>query len=83
MPDRTGALEGVDTLQAYTEWMKGLLTPITDGRAAVRPFAVDEARSKVSASGVFMEHTPAKGTQSQWAAEHFACTAGRRPTTMT
>ncbi len=57
-PDATfsaqaAALEGVDSLQAYTEWMKGLLTPLPDGRAEVRSFAVDEARSKVSAYGVF------------------------------
>jgi predicted ester cyclase len=50
---QTDALEGVDSLEAYTEWMKGLLTPLPDGSAEVRTFAVDEARSKVSAYGVF------------------------------
>ena len=50
---QAAALEGVDSLQAYTEWMKGLLTPLPDGRAEVRTFAVDEARHKVSAYGVF------------------------------
>ena len=25
------ALDGVETLQGYTEWMKGLLTPVPDG----------------------------------------------------
>ena len=35
-PDATfsaqaGALEGVDTLEGYTEWMKGLLRPVPDG----------------------------------------------------
>jgi predicted ester cyclase len=50
---QAAALEGIDSLEAYTEWMKGLLTPIPDGRAEVRTFAVDEARSKVSAYGVF------------------------------
>jgi predicted ester cyclase len=57
-PDATfsaqaAALEGIDSLQDYTEWMKGLLTPIPDGRAEVCSFAVDEVRSKVSAYGVF------------------------------
>ncbi len=47
------ALEGVDSLEAYTEWMKGLLTPLPDGRAELCSFAVDEARNKVSAYGVF------------------------------
>ena len=57
-PDATftaqaAALEGVDNLQAYTEWMKGLFTPVPDGRAEVRSFAVDEARGKVVVSAVF------------------------------
>ena len=47
------ALTGVDTLEAYTEWMKGLLTPVPDGRYEVRSFAVDEGRSNVAAFGVF------------------------------
>ena len=47
------ALAGVDTLEAYTEWMKGLLTPLPDGRYEVRSFAVDEDRNNVAAYGVF------------------------------
>jgi predicted ester cyclase len=47
------ALAGVDTLEAYTEWMKGLLTPLPDGRYEVRSFAVDEDRRNVAAYGVF------------------------------
>lgn len=50
---QAAALEGVDSLQAYTEWMKGLLTPLPDGRAEVRSFGVDKARNKVLAYGVF------------------------------
>jgi predicted ester cyclase len=50
---QAAALEGVDSLQAYTEWMKGLFTPLPDGRAEVISFAVDEARNKVLAYGVF------------------------------
>ena len=46
-------LAGVDTLEAYTEWMKGLLTPLPDGRYEVRSFAVDEDRRNVAAYGVF------------------------------
>lgn len=30
------ALAGVATLEGYTEWMKGLLTPIPDGRYEIR-----------------------------------------------
>ena len=47
------ALDGVETLEAYTEWMKGLLTQLPDGNAEVRSFAVDEARNNVAAFGVF------------------------------
>jgi predicted ester cyclase len=47
------ALNGVETLEAYTEWMKGLLTLLPDGTAEVRSFAVDEARNNVAAFGVF------------------------------
>jgi predicted ester cyclase len=47
------ALAGVDTLEAYTEWMKGLLTPVPDGRYEIRSFAVDEARGHVAGFGVF------------------------------
>ena len=47
------ALDGVETLEAYIEWMKGLLEPLPDGKAEVRSFAVDEARNNVAAFGVF------------------------------
>jgi len=50
---QAGALEGVDTVQAYTEWMKGLLTPVPDGGYEVRSFAVDEDRNNVAAYAVF------------------------------
>jgi len=50
---QAGALAGVDTLEAYTEWMKGLLTPLPDGAYEVRLFAVDEDRRNVAAYAVF------------------------------
>lgn len=57
-PDATfsaqaGALEGVDTLEGYTEWMKGLLTPVPDGDYEIQAFAVDEERKSVLAYGIF------------------------------
>jgi predicted ester cyclase len=64
------ALAGVDTLKGYTDWMKGLMTPVPDGRYEVRSFAVDEERGNVTAFGVFRgTHTgeggpvPATGKQ--------------------
>ena len=47
------ALTGIDTLEGYTEWMKGLFTPLPDGQYEVRSFAVDESRNNVTAYGVF------------------------------
>ena len=50
---QTDTLAGVETLEAYTEWMKGLLVLLPDGTAEVRSFAVDETRNNVAAFGVF------------------------------
>ena len=50
---QAGALSGVNTLEGYTEWMKGLFTPVPDGRYEVRSFAEDEERKNVAAYGVF------------------------------
>ena len=47
------ALANVSTLEGYTEWMKGLLVPLPDGRYEVRSFAVDEERGNVTATAVF------------------------------
>ncbi len=55
------ALAGMDTLEAYTEWMKGLLTPVPDGHYEVRSFAVDEDRNNVSAFGVFIGTNTGEG----------------------
>jgi len=50
---QAGALNGVDTLQAYTEWIKGLFTPVPDGSYELRSFAVDEDRNSAIAYAVF------------------------------
>ncbi len=47
------ALVGVSTLEGYTDWMKGLLTPVPDGSYEVKSFAVDEERQNVAAYSVF------------------------------
>jgi predicted ester cyclase len=57
-PDATfsaqaGALADVDTLEGYTEWMKGLFGPVPNGSYDLRAFAVDEGRGNVSAFAVF------------------------------
>ena len=50
---QSGALADVHTLEAYAEWMKGLLTPIPDGRYELKGFAADTERDVVLAFAVF------------------------------
>ena len=47
------ALAGVDTIEAYTDWWKGVLSLMPDGAYEVRSFAVDEGRNNVTAYAVF------------------------------
>lgn len=54
---QSGALADVSTLDAYCEWMKGLLTPIPDAHYDLRFFGADESTNSVTAVGVF------RGTQ--------------------
>jgi len=55
-------LADVKTLQAYTDWMKSILTPLPDGRYEVKSFATDAERNNVSAFGVFSAtHTGSGG----------------------
>ena len=51
------ALAGTTTVAAYAGWMKGLLTPVPDGRYTLTAFAVDAGRASVVATAVF------RGTQ--------------------
>ena len=46
-------LAELKTLNEYTEWMKGLLTFVPDGRYTLKSFATDTDRSNVSAYAVF------------------------------
>jgi len=50
---QTDALGDIATLEAYTEWMKGLFTLLPDGDAEIRSFAVDETRNTVAVFAVF------------------------------
>ena len=50
---QTGALGGVNSLEAYTDWMKSLFTPVPDASYEIKSFAVDETRKNVAAYGVF------------------------------
>ena len=54
-------LAEIRTLQAYTEWMKGLLSFMPDGRYEVKSFATDADRNSVCAYGVFFRDTYRRG----------------------
>jgi predicted ester cyclase len=55
-------LADVRSVQQYTDWMKGLLTFIPDGRYELKSFATDDERKSVCAYGVFFgTHTGAGG----------------------
>lgn len=47
------ALAETHTVEAYTEWMKGLLGPIPDGHYELKGFAVDTERDTALAFAVF------------------------------
>ena len=48
------AIGEINSLEEYTEWMKGLLAgPIPDGRYELKSFATDKERGNVCAYGVF------------------------------
>ncbi len=58
-PDATFAaqaepLKDVTTLQQYADWMKALMTVLTDGRYELKSFATDPERQNVCAYGVFI-----------------------------
>lgn len=46
-------LADVRTLEQYTEWMKGLMGILPDGRYELKSFATDDERKNVSAYAVF------------------------------
>ena len=50
---QAGALAEIETLEHYTEWMKGLFTPLPDGAYDLKAFATDEERRVVTAYAVF------------------------------
>ena len=47
-------LAGLHSIQDYTEWMKGILTVLTDGHYETKSFATDAERNNVSAYAVFI-----------------------------
>jgi len=50
---QTNVLADIKTLEAYADWMKGMMTPIPDGNYDLKFFAADEADESVAAVAVF------------------------------
>ena len=50
---QSGALADINTLEAYCDWMKGLLPPMPDGRYELKSFAEDAERNAVVAYAIF------------------------------
>ena len=50
---QSGVLAEIETLEGYSEWMKGLFTPVPDGHYELKFFAVDDERNCVAAYAVF------------------------------
>ena len=50
---QSDVLADTKTLEAYADWMKGLLTPIPDGHYELKFFAKDPDRDCVAAFAVF------------------------------
>jgi len=50
---QSDALADVTTLEGYTEWTKGILTPLPDGHYELNAFATDPDQASVLASAVF------------------------------
>ena len=46
-------LADILNLQQYTDWMKGLMSILPDGKYEVKSFAMDDERKNVCAYGVF------------------------------
>lgn len=50
---QTTVLAEITTLKGYSDWMKGLFTPVPDGHYELKFFAADEERNSVAAFAVF------------------------------
>jgi len=50
---QTTVLSDINSVQGYTDWMEGLLTPIPDGHYELKFIAADEERDSVAVFAVF------------------------------
>ena len=50
---QTSALEGINTLEGYCDWMRDFFTPVPDAHYELKFLSADEDRSAVTAVAVF------------------------------
>lgn len=55
------ALDGIETIEAYAEWMKGMYVVAPDAGYEIRSFATDEERRNAIGYGVFRATHTAEG----------------------
>lgn len=75
---QAAALAGVNTIEAYANWMQGLFTPVPNGCYDLKFFAEDEERGSVAGYAVFRgTHTgeggPVEPTGKSVAADYVYC----------
>jgi len=58
---QTDSLQGVETLEGYTNWLQGIYTPAPNANYEILGFAVDEDRNTVLGFGVFRATHTADG----------------------
>ena len=78
---QTGALAEISTLEGYSEWMKGLLTPIPDGHYELKFFAADDADESVAAFAIFHGTQSGPGGPVDPTGKKIACHGDGKPTT--
>src|SRR5262245_54606591 len=74
---QTGALAGVDTLQAHTDWMKGLFTPVPDGQHELQSFVDEDRKNVAAATGIGADSIPARVREAVGAVEYWDTARGR------
>jgi len=58
---QSDALQGINTLECYTNWLQGLYTPAPDASYEILAFAVDAERNTALGFGVFRATHTAEG----------------------
>ena len=63
-------LDGITTLQGYTDWMRDLFQRMPDGACVIKGSAVDEARGVVLAYGIFSGTVGSEGERRMYSSDY-------------